>query len=98
MPSLEKLNQIFKNDKFVLLGIDIGENRDTVLSQVQQYGLTFDNLLDETGEVSAGYAVRSTPVKFIIDAKGNLIGFSLGYNEWDSNEMQSLIRRLMEAG
>ncbi len=98
MPSLENLHQSFSGKQFVILGIDIQENRDSVLRQVQQYGLSYDNLLDKNGEVSNLYGVRSTPAKFIIDTNGNLVGAALGYREWDNEEMKLLIKKLMEAG
>jgi peroxiredoxin len=98
LPSLENLHQSFSGKQFVILGIDIQENRDLVLRQVQQYGLSFDNLLDGNGEVSNLYGVRSTPAKFIIDTNGNLVGAALGYMEWDNEEMKLLINKLMEAG
>jgi len=98
LPSLENLHQSFIGKQFVILGIDIQENRDLVLRKVQQYGLSFDNLLDGNGEVSNLYGVRSTPAKFIIDTNGNLVGAALGYREWDNEEMKLLINKLMEAG
>jgi len=98
LPSLENLHQSFIGKQFVILGIDIQENRDLVLRHVQKYGLSFDNLLDRNGEVSDLYGVRSTPAKFIIDTNGNLVGAALGYREWDNEEMKLLINKLMEAG
>ena len=80
----------------MVLGIDIQENRNQVLSQVKKYGLSYENLLDENSEVSNLYGVRSTPAKFIIDTKGNLVGAALGYREWDDEGMKLLIQKLME--
>lgn len=82
----------------MVLGIDIQENRELVLRQVQQQGLTYDNLLDANSQVSDLYGVRSTPAKFIIDTNGNLVGAALGYREWDDMGMRSLIQKLMEEG
>ena len=98
MPSLENLHQSFIGKQFVILGVDIQENRDLVLRHVQKYGLSFDNLLDRNGEVSDLYGVRSTPAKFIIDTNGNMVGAALGYREWDNEEMKLLINKLMEGG
>jgi peroxiredoxin len=83
---------------FVILGIDIEEKRDKVQRSVQQYGLSYDNLLDENGEVSSLYGVRSTPMKFIIDGSGNMVGAALGYREWSGEEMKSLINLLIRGG
>ncbi len=58
--------------------------------------LTYTNLIDETGNVSALYGVSSTPVKFLIDAEGNMVGAAMGYREWDSDEVKALIETVME--
>lgn len=95
MPSLERLHQSFKGEPFVLIGIDISEERETVLGYAQKNSLTFTNLLDVDGGVSTKYGVRSTPAKILIDAEGNLVGMSLGYREWDTDEIKSLIRMII---
>jgi thioredoxin-related protein len=95
LPSLEKLHQSFIGKEFVILGIDMQENRNQVLRQVQKFGLSYENLLDENNEVSDMYGVRSTPAKFIIDTKGNLVGAALGYREWDDAGVKLLIQKLM---
>ena len=97
MPSLENLNRYFKGEDFVIIAIDLQEDLDTVMRFVRENGLSYYNLIDETGKVSAEYGVRSTPVKFIIDADGNLVGTSLGYKEWDSNQMKTLISLLIKS-
>jgi hypothetical protein len=78
------------------MAIDIREKKDAVLGTIRREGVSFINLLDKTGEVSALYGVQSTPVKFLIDAKGNMVGAGLGYKKWDNEEMNSLIQLLME--
>jgi len=95
LPSLERLHQSFKGEPFVLLGIDIEEDKDTVLNHARKNNLSFTNLLDEDGKVSAQYGVRSTPTKILIDPEGNLVGMSLGYREWDTDEIKSLIRMII---
>ncbi|RJQ22388.1 MAG: TlpA family protein disulfide reductase [Nitrospiraceae bacterium] len=95
MPSLERLHQHFRGEPFVVLGIDTGEEKDKVLSFVRDSGLTFTTLLDEDGEVSARYGVRSTPAKILIDTEGNVVGAALGYKDWDSDEVHELIRLLI---
>lgn len=95
MPSLEKLHQEFKNSAFALVAIDIKEDANTVSKYVKRNGLSYTNLIDEDGSVSAMYGVSSTPMKFIIDRDGFMIGAVLGYREWDTKEMKSLIRSLL---
>ena len=77
------------------MGIDISEDRETVLNYAHKDSLSFTNLLDIDGNVSTQYNVRSTPTKVLIDPEGNLVGMSLGYREWDTDEIKSLIRMII---
>jgi len=95
LPSLENLNRHFKGKDFVIIAIDLQEDRDQVKNFVREHGLSYYNVIDETGAVSAEYGVRSTPMKFIIDADGNMVGASLGFKEWDSDQMKALIQLLI---
>lgn len=97
MPSLKRLNEEFKDENFALITIDIQESRDTVAKYVSENGLDFINLLDPEGGVSQDYGVRSTPAKFIIDRDGNMVGATLGYKEWDTDEVKELIRKLISS-
>ncbi len=96
MPSLEKLHRQFKGRPFVIVGIDMQESRKTVLRYLRRKGISYTNLLDEDGRVSAMYNVRSTPVKFLIDTRGDMIGVALGYRDWEQDEFRTLIRLLMK--
>lgn len=79
------------------MAIDVGESKETVLRFVKNKDLSFTFLLDKDSQVSAQYGVRSHPMKFLIDKKGNLIGISQGYKEWDTTEMKSLIELLINS-
>ena len=97
MPSLEDLHQQFKDDPFVILAIDIKESRDDVLKSVRRNGLSYTNLLDSEGQVSAQYGVSSTPMKFLIDRQGNLVTAAMGYRDWGSDDFKSLIQSLINS-
>jgi peroxiredoxin len=80
-----------------LLAIDVGEKKEKVLKFVEARGLSFTFLLDEDAQVSTQYGIRSHPMKFLINAEGNLIGVAYGYREWDNTEMKSLIEVLINS-
>ena len=95
MPSLENLHRNFQDQPFVLLGINVREDVDTVMKFVRSDGLTFTNLLDKDGMVSSQFGIMSTPTKVLIDPEGNLIGTALGYRKWDSEDVRMLVNRLI---
>ena len=97
MPSLEKLSQHFKDKPFSILAIDVGEEKETVLRFVEDRNLSFTFLLDQDTDVSSRYGVRSHPMKFLIDKGGQLIGVSLGYREWNTDDMKSIIQALISS-
>jgi len=95
---MENLHRRYKGKPFKVIAIDIQEKNGTVLRAVQNDGVTYTNLLDKTGEVSELYGVQSTPVKFLIDTNGNMVGAALGYRNVDSESMYNLIELLMKPG
>lgn len=50
--------------------MDIGEKQATVQAFVQEKGLTFPTLLDESGAMSKGYRVLGIPTSFFISREG----------------------------
>ena len=96
MPSLDNLHRHFKDRPFAIVAIDLKEKSSIVRNFVLDNGLTYTNLLDEKGKVAAMYGVTSTPVKFLIDTKGNMAGAAIGFRKWDTDEIKSLIETLME--
>ena len=97
MPSLENLHQQFKDSPFIILAINIKEKKDAVLKLVRKNGLSYTNLLDTDGKVSAQFGVSSTPMKFLIDRQGNLVTAAMGYREWDNDDFKSLIQSLINS-
>ena len=83
---------------FELIAIDIQENRETVLKMLRDEGITYTNLLDEDGRAASLFGVTSTPVKYLIDTEGNMIGAALGYSQWDKDEIKELIELLIADG
>lgn len=78
------------------MAIDLQEKSSTVRNFVLDNNLTYTNLLDENGKIAAMYGVTSTPVKFLIDTKGNMVGAAMGFRKWDSDEIKSLIEQMIK--
>jgi thiol-disulfide isomerase/thioredoxin len=77
MPLLEQTAQTYA-DQLVVIGIDYGEDAQTVAAYVQEIGIHFPIALDEDGQVSERYYVRSFPTTFFVDAEGVLRAQHLG--------------------
>ena len=91
-----KLYNEFKNEGFVVIGIDVQERKRIVKKYVDKYKLTFQVLLDIHGKVEKKYGVRAHPEHFLINRRGELIGKTLGPRNWTSTKNRDLIRFFLD--
>ena len=72
MPAMEKMYLEYKNQGFIVLALDMTyqDNPANIAPFLQEYGITFPVLLDETGAVANLYELRSLPSSFFIDRNG----------------------------
>jgi thiol-disulfide isomerase/thioredoxin len=89
MPDIEKLYQETKNSDLVILTINLGEDKQTVKSFMDENKYSFNVLLDSDQEVAIKYNIVSIPTSFFIDEKGTLISKKIGPMNID--EMKSYI-------
>lgn len=81
----------------MLLPIAVEETKDVVKKFMKKSNYSLNVLLDEDGSTSAHYDVRNHPKKVLIDPQGKIVGTAVGYREWDSDTMKSLIRTLLSS-
>jgi cytochrome c biogenesis protein CcmG/thiol:disulfide interchange protein DsbE len=72
MPAIEKIYQEYKDQGFIVLGIDMTYQDDpfAVVPFVKEFNLTFPILLEETGDVASAYQLRSLPSSFFVNRDG----------------------------
>ena len=91
-----KLYNEFKNEGFVVIGIDVKEGKDIVKKYMDKYKMTFPVTLDIHGTVIKTYGVRAHPEHFLINKRGELIGKTLGPRNWMDAKNRDLIRFLLD--
>lgn len=93
MPSLNRLHDKL-SDKVTIVGVNIGEKKETVQSFVEEQDLTFTMLLDRSRAIAETFDVRALPESWIIDPEGRVVGSALGPRDWDEQEMIELFKHL----
>jgi peroxiredoxin len=80
MPAIERIHQEFKDQGFIVLGINTTNQDDpaAIPAFLDQYNITFPILLDESGSVSALYQLRSLPSSYFIDRGGVIRDIVIG--------------------
>ncbi len=80
MPEIQAQYEKYEPQGLVVLGVN-ATNQDApldVVPFVNQYGLTFPILLDETGVVGRKYELRSLPSTFFINRDGTIADVVIG--------------------
>lgn len=72
MPAIEKMYNEYKDQGFIVLAVNstVQDNPFDIAPFLEEYNLTFPVLLDETGDVSRMYQVRSLPSSYFINRQG----------------------------
>jgi thiol-disulfide isomerase/thioredoxin len=98
MPSMEILQQRFKNDGLMILSVDIMEDNEEVQEFLTNNKLTFAAALDTNGRVSDDYNIRAIPTTYIIDRDGKIIISAVGGRNWNTPAMITAFETLLSNG
>jgi cytochrome c biogenesis protein CcmG/thiol:disulfide interchange protein DsbE len=80
MPTLEKMYNEYKEQGFVVLGVNMTRQDDpqAVKPFVEKYRLTFPILLDDASTAGNAYQMKSLPSSFFIDRQGIITEVVIG--------------------
>jgi peroxiredoxin len=72
MPRLEKISATYRDNGFVLLGVNMDDTAASATNFAQAYGITYPLLLDTRKNVARDYAVETVPVTVLVDRGGSV--------------------------
>lgn len=75
--------------------INVGEPMGPVTRLVKKKGYSFEVLFDENGAINRDYQVPAHPFKYLLDKEGRFFASGLGYREWFSDDIKTLIENLL---
>ena len=96
MPAMERLYQRYKDQGFVILGVNVKDDKKSALSFLKELKITFPIAFDPQGEVGLLYGAWGLPVTYLIDTRGTAIARAWGPADWDSPGAQQLISELLK--
>lgn len=94
MPHLEKEVWLpFKKEDFVLIGIDLKEEKEVVQSFIEKTGVTYPIGLDKDGSIFEKFTLPKAGVtrNIILNKEGEIIFLTRLFEEKEFNEMIQLI-------
>lgn len=95
LPSLARLNQALAAEGFAVIGVDVGEAADKVRAFLADKGVDFPVLLDGDGTTFKRWKAYAFPTSIILDRRHRIRYAVFGALQWDSDEVQQTIRRLL---
>ena len=95
IPAVENLYEQYKdNEDFVVLGINLQEDKDTILKFMKKQKMNYPVLLSDK-KVISNYKISSIPRFFIIDKNGEIynkyVGFAPGVEELWQKDIKKLL-------
>jgi len=95
MPSMQRGWEAARADGIVFLGVNVGEDADSVFIFLADYSVEFPLLLDKDATVIKQYQVVGLPTTFIIDPQGRITHRVVGSREWDDAALLRELRGLL---
>lgn len=95
MPAIQATYEAYKRDDLVVLGINMTyqDNRQNAEAFVEEYGITFPILLDETGEVTESYRVLGVPTSVFVNKDGVIVNSYIG--AMTEQQLDTFVHELM---
>jgi peroxiredoxin len=98
MPALEeKVWKQFKNEDFLLIGIDTKESKEKVDAFINKIGVTFPIAYDIDGKVFSEFTIKGAGVtrNIVVNKNGEIVFLTRLYEEKEFNLMIQKIKSLL---
>lgn len=95
-PARAALWRQFAGEGLALVGVSLGEDRETVQRFATRFGVQFPLLLDREGRSAERFGLRAHPNTVLIDRQGRLVGLVRGERDWQGDAAKRLIRHLLD--
>jgi len=94
MPSMQRAWEVIEPQGMMMLGINVGEDEDTIFSFTANYPVEFPLLMDQDSAVITAWPVRGLPTTFVVDPAGRIAFRAIGGREWDDPELLAALSTL----
>ena len=95
VPSLNTLQEQFKENGLVVLGISVDENKDAYDQFLTSFNVTFPTVRDPEMAVASRYGTSMYPESYLIDRDGQVVRKYIGPENWMSPEIVNYFHSLL---
>jgi thiol-disulfide isomerase/thioredoxin len=94
-PFLGELQQRHAGDGFVVLGINVDEERSEADRFLAAVPAAFEIVFDPEGASPKAFAVKAMPSSYLVGRDGRIVQVNLGFREQDKAGLASAVRELL---
>jgi thiol-disulfide isomerase/thioredoxin len=95
LPSMQTTYEAFKDQGFVILGVNVGEDWDTVAPFLESFLIEFPILLAPDSTILDEWQVMGLPTTFFVDRQGNVTHRINGGRDWQHPEFRAQLRSIV---
>jgi len=96
MPSMQRLQNRFSTKDFLILGVNMAEDKETVQTFLKtKVNVQFPILFDSDGAALRGWGVFAFPTSYVIGKKGKIRYAIFGGVDWEKSSILDKITRLV---
>lgn len=96
MPSMQRAWEQIQPEGMIMLGVDVGEDEDTIFAFTANYPVEFPLLMDQDSAAVAHWPVRGLPTTFVVDPAGRVVYRAVGGRDWDDADILAQLRALQK--
>jgi thiol-disulfide isomerase/thioredoxin len=86
MPDLDKFYADYKDENFMLVAVNVAEEKETVVNYLNENNFEMPVLFDKDGSLTKKYGVQGIPKTFILNKDGEIITMKSGAMTYEQME------------
>ena len=96
MPTIQAIEEEFRDSGLAIVLINTSEDEDTVFNFLGIVAPDMNTLLDSDGKVTEQWQPRGLPSTYFVDPEGKLRYVALGGRPWDKGEYLGFLKSLIQ--
>ena len=95
MPDLDQVYKSLGSENLIVLAVSMGESGERVRNFLLKCNFSIPVMTDPEMEITRLYGVRNSPITYLVDPSGVIIGRVLGPREWSEPKLLRFFRSRM---
>lgn len=98
IPYYRRLHHRFSSKGLLVVGINVDDSRDTMVSYLRTHPLPFATVWDKDKAISTRFGVMQLPTSFLFDRRGRVRKVRHGFDAEEERRIEDEVRLLLSEG